>query len=50
VHAQVGGHRLVYGDQELLELDRPVAAVHLTDDGAVGDVKAANRLVMPCRM
>src|SRR6266516_5698083 len=39
VHVQVGGHGFVDGDQELAELDRPVAAVQFADDGAVGDVE-----------
>ena len=39
VHVQAGGHRLVDRGQELPELDGPVAAVQLADDGAVGDVE-----------
>ena len=39
VHVQVGGNGLVDGDQELLELHRPVPAVQLGDHRAVGDVE-----------
>jgi hypothetical protein len=50
VHVKLCGHRFVEGGQELLELDRPVAAVQLADDRAAGAMlNAANRLVMPCR-
>src|SRR5262249_34252166 len=38
-HVQAGGHGLVDGGPELLEVDRPVAAVQFADDGAVGDVE-----------
>jgi hypothetical protein len=34
VHVKVRGYRLAYPDQELAELDRPVAVVHLADDRA----------------
>jgi hypothetical protein len=49
VHVQVVGDGLVDGDEELAELDRAVLAVQRGDDAAVGDVEAANRLVVPCR-
>jgi hypothetical protein len=39
VHVPPGGHGLVDGGQELAELDGPVPAVQLADDGAVGDVE-----------
>ncbi len=39
VHAQVGRHGFVDGDEELAELDRPVLAVQRGDDAAVGDVE-----------
>ena len=34
VHVEVGGHALVDAVEELAELDGPVAAVRLGDDGA----------------
>jgi hypothetical protein len=39
VHREVGGDLLVDGGQELLELDRPVPGVQLSDDLAGGDVE-----------
>jgi hypothetical protein len=39
VHVEFGGDGLVDGDQEFLELDRPVLGVDLGDHGAVGDVE-----------
>lgn len=43
VNVESRRHGLVDGDQELLELNRPVTAVQLADDGAVGDVEGGEQ-------
>ncbi|MEU8932509.1 hypothetical protein AB0D30_21800 [Streptomyces sp. NPDC048409] len=43
VHVEAGGHGLVDPHRELLELDRPLAAVQGRYDAAVGDVEGCEQ-------
>ena len=49
VHVEVGRHAFVDAVEELAELDGPVAAVRLGDDGAGLDVERCKGDVVPCR-